>query len=46
MFDATPSLVFASSAIIVVFTFGAPCDVACVFSVALTPSVGDAFNCT
>ncbi len=45
MFDVTPSLVFAFNAIVVLAS-GVPCDVACVPNVALTPTIGDAFNCT
>ncbi len=45
MFDFTLGLVFASSAI-VVFASNVPCDVVGVPSVALTPTIGDAFNCT
>jgi hypothetical protein len=39
MFVTTFDLVFASNVIVVVFAFGATCDVACV------PSVANASNC-
>ncbi len=45
MFVTTPNLVVASNVIIVVFAFGAICDVACTSSVALAPSVVNASNC-
>ena len=45
MFVTTPNLVVASNVIIVVFAFGAICDVACTSSVALASSVVNASNC-